>query len=1671
MKLIFTLCLALFCTSVSFSQLDRQYSFTEASGTYTPVSGGTSINLITQPNVTAAVMPIGFTFNYMGTNYSNFSVATVNNAYWQYKCGYIVLGSDPLNGANRISSCEFETMLSNPYVVKTEGLAPYRVCIIESNASIAADLYCFNSPSATYNNRPSQIRLYETSNVIEFVYGSFAMNNYNSEPRCGSSNTPVTIGLRNGTDSLMVSTADKFNWNNVALQAGGSYIGIKYRPPSGKIFRFTPNAATTCASSPIVGGAAVVVDNYVYKGENVTIQVNGSSNSPALSYQWQQSTDNNNWTDISGANKPILNRTIATNGWYRRKVTCEGGGAVYISTAVELKVKPFYESYCIPGYPFTTTNPNTHYLVRVEGTTLNSYTPQGSVTANQPYQQFPASGNTTGDLARGTAYNFKINGTANTSAKVWLDLNRNGLFEATELIAGPFFFTLVGNERTYVFNYTVPPTIDTGLTGLRVSSYVMGSFYGIPADACDFYTGSGETEDYTIRIVASACTGAPTGGTTTTNKTSVCGTDSITLKVTGASGQEGIGFQWQNSTDSTNWNNITGATGDSLRTAQNTTSFYRRRIACATFENFSVPVKVTSIVLDGGIASGTVTTHTCGQGEFAIVVNGGTTGSYQWQQSADSANWANISGATAAVLTTSATATTFYRRQVSCPGGNAAFSSGAKITVTAPPGGSAQAADSVNCGSNNVLVTVNGGTYNSGLSFQWQSSTDGSNWNNVSGATTDSLRTVLFADTWYRRQTGCGSFTAASTPKKVAVKAPLAGQATANAATVNCGDSVMLGNTLNVAGHTYQWQQSTDSITWNNISGATASTCTAWPLGTTWYRRMANCGGLGNVSAPVKVSLNALVGGVTGGGTVNVYPCPYFDVSFGVTGGSIGSYQWQQSTDSTNWNDIPGATLAQINYSPQQPVMWFRRKVICSNGSSAISVPAKNAFTGPTVTQLMVSPALDTVSCGNTHIQLAAMGMMGGNNITFTWQKSVDSVNWVDIAPPQASFYIDIYPNVTAYYRCKVSCVSLSAYSNVKRIVVMGTSSPNSTIHTTTFPICPGREFTLYVENAGDTTNAVYQWQRATDTVNNGNWVNIPGATQSRLTTSQTTHTWYRRGMTAICTPGQLFTGPSYVIVNQFYNCYCPPVNTNGCASAAITNVKLNENAVTGGSIVNSSGCYSTSQLMNYSVLPGGYTLFPSNNMYNYSTTLQRSTTYLVEVRVQNSLPIATNPWDRVDVYVDFNRNATYETSERSSIKLPRTASPSNGIFNIPITVPVDAANGFTGLRVRYYTDTTALAFCAPAAHGETEDYFVIIAGNPLPPIASGAPYNACVNGTTVVIKNSNNNTTTWQKLYDASGAVIAEVNARGNQLDTVKTSVYVNSGPVQQDLNGRFYLDRNVSIRPKVQPSSPVGVRLYLTAAELAALQAVDPQANINNLNITKVGTDCPAQPNSNNTFIVTNSAQGYLGNYYLEFDVNSFSSFFMHRGNALAAVLGNWQVQPQGHQNKLSWATAMERNLARFEVESSTDGLAFTKIGSINSQAANGNSSTTLSYGFTDGNAPAAIVYYRLKMIDRLGGFTYSKVLQVIGNNIEQLTIGRLQPNPAGSSTQLTVVSPGNGTVQLAITDQTGRVVHNQQVSLIRGGNNIILRLDGLAKGVYIIRAVCPEGCNKTTIKLVKQ
>jgi Secretion system C-terminal sorting domain len=83
----------------------------------------------------------------------------------------------------------------------------------------------------------------------------------------------------------------------------------------------------------------------------------------------------------------------------------------------------------------------------------------------------------------------------------------------------------------------------------------------------------------------------------------------------------------------------------------------------------------------------------------------------------------------------------------------------------------------------------------------------------------------------------------------------------------------------------------------------------------------------------------------------------------------------------------------------------------------------------------------------------------------------------------------------------------------------------------------------------------------------------------------------------------------------------------------------------------------------------------------------------------------------------------------------------------------------------------------------------------------------------------------------------------------------------------------------------------------------------------------------------------------------------------------------------------------------------------------------------------------------------------------------ISQLQPNPAASSTQLTVVAPGKTELLLLITDHTGRIVQKQNVQLVRGENKVIIRLDLLAKGVYAVKGICSDGCNKLLRKLIKQ
>ncbi len=141
----------------------------------------------------------------------------------------------------------------------------------------------------------------------------------------------------------------------------------------------------------------------------------------------------------------------------------------------------------------------------------------------------------------------------------------------------------------------------------------------------------------------------------------------------------------------------------------------------------------------------------------------------------------------------------------------------------------------------------------------------------------------------------------------------------------------------------------------------------------------------------------------------------------------------------------------------------------------------------------------------------------------------------------------------------------------------------------------------------------------------------------------------------------------------------------------------------------------------------------------------------------------------------------------------------------------------------------------------------------------------------------------------------------------------------------------------------------------------------------------------------------------------------------------------------NLLTWTTTNEINVAHFEIERSSNGREFRKIGTIKAGLSN--------YSFTDKSPLALINYYRLKMVDKDGKFEYSPIRMISNNNDGQISI---YPNPARES--VTVAHPATSAVaQLQLTDIAGRILRRTNVAVESVQTNINIK--GLPAGKYFI------------------
>ena len=170
---------------------------------------------------------------------------------------------------------------------------------------------------------------------------------------------------------------------------------------------------------------------------------------------------------------------------------------------------------------------------------------------------------------------------------------------------------------------------------------------------------------------------------------------------------------------------------------------------------------------------------------------------------------------------------------------------------------------------------------------------------------------------------------------------------------------------------------------------------------------------------------------------------------------------------------------------------------------------------------------------------------------------------------------------------------------------------------------------------------------------------------------------------------------------------------------------------------------------------------------------------------------------------------------------------------------------------------------------------------------------------------------------------------------------------------------------------------------------------------------------------------------------------------GAPLPVELAAFRAEARGSVAHLTWTTASEKNNAGFEVESSTDGRTFGRLGWVPGR---GNSTVAHTYQFDDGTlatAPGPLVYYRLRQLDTDGTATFSPV-RTMAVPTERLTQLQLWPNPARSTV---AVGGGAPDQPVQLLDLAGRVLLS---AVLPAQGPLLLTLPaGLAPGMYMVRS----------------
>jgi hypothetical protein len=442
-------------------------------------------------------------------------------------------------------------------------------------------------------------------------------------------------------------------------------------------------------------------------------------------------------------------------------------------------------------------------------------------------------------------------------------------------------------------------------------------------------------------------------------------------------------YQWQLSVNGTTWANAAGATSSSYNltaaeigkflrvivTAQNAGGSTAATSSATSAVLPAAPANTVLPVVSGSAAEGQ--TLSASQGSWS---HSPTSYSYQWQSNSGS-GFQNVTGATSSsyLLQVADIGATFRVRVTATNAGGSASASSAATVAVLPQGPVATGTPTVTGQARDgQTLSTDNGSFSSSVAlayqYQWQTSSDGTTWADIAGATTNSYL-IQSADigNQLRAQVnatnaGGGAVESSSATAAVLPKAPVAASAPVLSGTAVEGQSLAVSNgtfTSSVAlSYSYQWQRDSGSG-FSDVSGATSSSyaLSATDIGATLRARVTATNAGGAASSFSNASATVLPAAPTHSANPVLSGTAQEGQTLSVSNGSFSSsaalayrYQWQRDSGS-GFSDVSGATASTYALSAADVGFTLRAQVTATSSGGTDS-----AFSNVSPTVLPLPP-------------------------------------------------------------------------------------------------------------------------------------------------------------------------------------------------------------------------------------------------------------------------------------------------------------------------------------------------------------------------------------------------------------------------------------------------------------------------------------------------------------------------------------------------------------------------------------------------------------------------------------------------------------------------------------------------------------------------------------------